>query len=576
MLQAVVYLCNAYAVELMHRGQLEASAILLQKAESLTKKSVLKKCRVTDYIRVGLRTATFNTASALFRKQGKAQASFRSLQRALKAERKKGGLEVIEAATLINMGVILTEKGNLVDSVLMNTAALEILQKHEPEALRAWYEEADLDSRISSGQIEANSAAGRSGRSARLNALWAMMSIGNYNLAAAKEAKGKLAEACDLFQKSYDVALKYNGPASEIASCVQSTLTDIKCGFQTTPKSNAKKPASRDDVELKHKSSLISVETSPLGSGYVHWGHAPTVLRKQLGKDQSKRAGGRRKPGKRPPPQALLPSLLWFQGAARVDGLGLPAPLVNGNLSSQVSNVGSGQQTTSDRRTPIHDSSVTASTVIRRNSISEGSAAQIRDGEISKSKRDTTSVFETATEELQEANGAQQAPAHERPIPPLILRSIQPAHFENKESELAPDTARARKQSPSDRNRAHATGRRSSVSDLLADNDKSEAVAKYLFLCAQKAQRKSGSMTSRQDKRDSVSTVVRSEANHSRPPRIVTTGKAPRAQAGQISSKDSPVAEPGEALSWLMQAANKPTGCSPRFTSLERPLLSQF
>jgi len=60
MLQATAFLCGAYAVECIHRKQLDEAEQLLEHAEGLTRKSVLKKCRETDLVRCGLRAATFS------------------------------------------------------------------------------------------------------------------------------------------------------------------------------------------------------------------------------------------------------------------------------------------------------------------------------------------------------------------------------------------------------------------------------------------------------------------------------------------------------------------------------------
>ncbi len=89
MLQATAFLCGAYAVECIHRKQLDEAQQLLEHAEGLTRKSVLKKCRETDLVRCGLRAATFSVDALRHRQAGNHALSFRCLQRALKIARQK-------------------------------------------------------------------------------------------------------------------------------------------------------------------------------------------------------------------------------------------------------------------------------------------------------------------------------------------------------------------------------------------------------------------------------------------------------------------------------------------------------
>ena len=106
MLQATAFLCGAYATESIQRRAWDEAAALLDKAQELTRKGVLRKCRETDLVRCGLRAATFHVHALLHRQMGCHGQAVRMLQRALKVTRQKQGLEVTEAATLINLGSV--------------------------------------------------------------------------------------------------------------------------------------------------------------------------------------------------------------------------------------------------------------------------------------------------------------------------------------------------------------------------------------------------------------------------------------------------------------------------------------
>ena len=58
MLQSVAYLCTAYAVECIARKDFVQAKALLDRGTQLTHKRLLKKCKVTELVRVGLRVAT--------------------------------------------------------------------------------------------------------------------------------------------------------------------------------------------------------------------------------------------------------------------------------------------------------------------------------------------------------------------------------------------------------------------------------------------------------------------------------------------------------------------------------------
>lgn len=93
MLQSVAYLANAYAVESVHGGRLDAAAELLEKAEELTRKRLMRHCAALEYARAGLRASTYNTRALLFRRQALRDRAYRSLQLALKVGRPGEGCE---------------------------------------------------------------------------------------------------------------------------------------------------------------------------------------------------------------------------------------------------------------------------------------------------------------------------------------------------------------------------------------------------------------------------------------------------------------------------------------------------
>lgn len=162
MLQSVAYLCNAYAVECVSRLDHKQARVLVDKAVGLTRKKLLKKCKVTELVRVGLRAATFNTAAFVHSSLERGSApSFRYLQRALltattdvtsdhscvfrylqrallAVRRHRSGLEVVEAATLVNMSALLIAQGNVDDAVTVTGAAADLVATLAPETKAAW------------------------------------------------------------------------------------------------------------------------------------------------------------------------------------------------------------------------------------------------------------------------------------------------------------------------------------------------------------------------------------------------------------------------------------------------------
>ena len=224
MLQATAFLCGAYAVECIHRKLLEEAELLLEHAEGLTRKSVLKKCRETDLVRCGLRAATFSVNALRHRQAGNHAQSFRMLQRALKIARQKQGLEMIEAATLINMGSVLMSQGQLSDAITIAGASLSLLSKHEVEAAMAWECEASTHHHLSSADDLQAQAGGRAGRSARMNAVWAMVAMAHHNLGAMHEAARRPDVATLNYQRAQELAQQYLGPASHIASIITAAL----------------------------------------------------------------------------------------------------------------------------------------------------------------------------------------------------------------------------------------------------------------------------------------------------------------------------------------------------------------
>ena len=370
MLQATAFLCGAYAVECIHRKQVDEAELLLEHAESLTRKGVLKKCRETDLVRCGLRAATFNVNALLHRQMGEHSKSFRMLQRALKIARQKQGLEVMEAATLTNMGSVLMSQGQLPDAITIVGASLSLLSKHELEAARAWESEVSLHQYISSGDVPSTEAGGRAGRSARINAIWAMVAMSHHNRGAMHEAAKRSDVACHNYERALEIAHQYLGPSSHTATVISAALSAQQPGsprsrgasdkLQPTPEKKLSRSGGRppvtstsadgdapqrstrrrpDPVQVEASSSWAVVRspdsvhrTLVESCGYVHWGHAPTGLRHKQEKEERLKNGANNKAGAAN--GAILPTLLYFNDSPRIDGLGLPAPLLHKGANS--------------------------------------------------------------------------------------------------------------------------------------------------------------------------------------------------------------------------------------------------
>ncbi|KAJ1481532.1 hypothetical protein T484DRAFT_1899260, partial [Baffinella frigidus] len=264
LLEAVVFLCNAFAIECLQRNQLDQADLLLDRAEELTKKSVLKKCRVTEMARAGLRAATFNTAAMMHRKCSSSRQALRAVKSALKVTRRAPGLDVVEAATLLNLSTLLIAEGKAADAITVASSSLQILSNHQPEAERAW--EADVALEVAAGQggKGAGARAGRSGRTARITALLSMVAMGHYNsgVALGKSAGGLSGKAMDHFARAVEVSERYLGRSSAISIRCREAHAAALSLFSGSPSA--------------HKGAN-SFDHSPMGSGYVHWGHAPTA-----------------------------------------------------------------------------------------------------------------------------------------------------------------------------------------------------------------------------------------------------------------------------------------------------------
>ena len=393
MLQATAFLCGAYATESIQRRSWDEAAALLDKAQELTRKGVLRKCRETDLVRCGLRAATFHVHALLHRQMGCHGQAVRMLQRALKVTRQKQGLEVTEAATLINLGSVsprpalpvcaciyarnvcmrggvhvaflhayvcgrvylcvlaqvLLAQGQLTDAMTIAGAALSLLSNHEVEAAKAWACEATLQGKSAArvgGAGAGAGAGGRAGRSARMNALWAMVAVSRHNLGTMHETACRMEAARSNYQHALEVAVQYLGADSRIAAIVSAAVQALSgpvtaqvTGSAPSLASNGRKcPRQRPAAVLLSGEEGAGVEeqiVSPdslhrslvesCGVGYMHWGHAPTELRVKKD-DRVKNAGAARQGAA----GVILPTLLSFddaRGAPRVDGLGLPAPL---------------------------------------------------------------------------------------------------------------------------------------------------------------------------------------------------------------------------------------------------------
>jgi len=337
MLQAAAFLCGAYAVECIHRKHMLQAEALLDHAEGLTRKGVLKKCSETDLVRCGLRAAMFNVNALLHRQMGNHSQSFRMLQRALKIARQKQGLEVMEAATLINMCSVLMAQGQLPDAITIAGASLSLLSKHELEAEMAWEYEASMHQHIEAGDARSTHAGGRAGRSARISAIWAMVAISHHNLGTMHETARRSDTAKLNYERAQQITHQYLGPSSHIASIISAALLAQPASATSSSRaeSQAHSPLSQhltssklssqfasdggDDgkgVDTVSAPSLLqgvsegklagkrpavvqvvgggastdvaicspdSVHRSLVEScGYVHWGHAPTGLRHKV------------------------------------------------------------------------------------------------------------------------------------------------------------------------------------------------------------------------------------------------------------------------------------------------------
>jgi len=263
----------------------------------------------------------------LFRQMGSHSQAFRALQRALKIARQKQGLEVMEAATLINMGAVLMSQGQLLDAITIIGAALSMLSKHEVEAALAWQCEVSIHNSATTGEGGGVEIGGRAGRSARINAIGAMVAMAHHNLGAMHEAARRLEVAKVNYDKAHELAHQYLGPSSHIASIIAAALSAQGCskskgrgkvqgetsrehaqeqnggGEATSPDTKC----AQQDLDPEHdagatragavgsgrrRPAALQTSKEALRSpdavhrslveeayGYVHWGHAPTGLR---------------------------------------------------------------------------------------------------------------------------------------------------------------------------------------------------------------------------------------------------------------------------------------------------------
>ena len=83
--EAVAFLCNAFAVESLGRGAADDAAALLARAEETTRRPCLRKCKESEAARLGLRAATFNTLAMVHRRAGHTRAALRAVNSAVKA-----------------------------------------------------------------------------------------------------------------------------------------------------------------------------------------------------------------------------------------------------------------------------------------------------------------------------------------------------------------------------------------------------------------------------------------------------------------------------------------------------------
>ena len=244
---------------------------------------------------------------------------------------------------------VLLAQGQLTDAMTIAGAALSLLSNHEVEAAKAWACEAMLQGKSAARVAGAGAGAGaggRAGRSARMNALWAMVAVSRHNLGTMHETACRMEAARSNYQHALEVAVQYLGADSRIAAIVSAAVQALSgpvtaqvTGSAPSLASNGRKcPRQRPaavllsgeeragaEEQIVSPDSLHRSLVESCGVGYMHWGHAPTELRIKKD-DRVKNAGAARQGAA----GVILPTLLSFddaRGAPRVDGLGLPAPL---------------------------------------------------------------------------------------------------------------------------------------------------------------------------------------------------------------------------------------------------------
>jgi hypothetical protein len=121
------------------------------------------------------------------------------------------------------------------------------------------------------------------------------------------------------------------------------------------------------------------------GVGYVHWGYAPTGLRRK-----SKQGASKGVPG------TILPTLLYFDEKGRVDGLGLPAPLVSRTGAACVGVVTRGQVVVPRSCTSLSSIAVRSAGESDRDDVSKGS----------KPARRSATTLEAALLKFEKSKGA--------------------------------------------------------------------------------------------------------------------------------------------------------------------------
>ena len=244
---------------------------------------------------------------------------------------------------------VLLAQGQLTDAMTIAGAALSLLSNHEVEAAKAWACEAMLQGKSAARVAGAGAGAGaggRAGRSARMNALWAMVAVSRHNLGTMHETACRMEAARSNYQHALEVAVQYLGADSRIAAIVSAAVQALSGPVTAQVTGSAPSLASNGgkcprqcpaavllsgeeragaEEQIVSPDSLHRSLVESCGVGYMHWGHAPTELRIKKD-DRVKNAGAARQGAA----GVILPTLLSFddaRGAPRVDGLGLPAPL---------------------------------------------------------------------------------------------------------------------------------------------------------------------------------------------------------------------------------------------------------